>query len=164
MKSIKVFYHGKRLKDVYPYATRLEVMKFRAGRFMRKTLIVSAIITTSGWLIYGGIAYEKFTAKPLPVEAQIVKVPVETSAPVLDRIAKCESGDTHYKNGQVIVKSNSNGSVDIGRYQVNSVWNVQATKLGYDLTKETDNKTFAKWLYANYGTEPWYSSKKCWSK
>src|SRR3990167_4441948 len=43
--------------------------------------------------------------------------------PVLQRIAKCESSDTHYgKSGQVLLSANTNDTVDVGRYQVNSVW------------------------------------------
>jgi hypothetical protein len=34
----------------------------------------------------------------------------------------------------------------------------------YDLTVEADNIAYAKHLYANSGTEAWYSSKACWNK
>lgn len=176
MNPIKVFYHGKRLKDVYPYATPWEVFKFRAGRFMRKVLIVSAVVTSAGWLVYGGIAYEKLTATPTPAQAQIVTVVAPFLAPVLDRIADCESGDggkkgtaTHLdKHGQVLVKPVMSGiyagTYDIGYYQINSNHESEATKLGFNLMKEDDNKAFALWLYKNRGTEPWYSSRSCWSK
>lgn len=86
-------------------------------------------------------------------------------APILKRIAECESGNTHYrKDGQVIFNPNSNGTVDVGKYQINTVWNTKATELGLDLTKEEDNEEMAEWIYANRGTEDWYSSKKCWMK
>lgn len=92
------------------------------------------------------------------------EVPVEViHSPVLDRIASCESGNTHYdKNGQVIVRANTNKTVDIGRYQINSVWSAQAHKLGLDLTKDEDNKEMAEWIYLNVGTSPWSASQKCW--
>jgi len=68
-----------------------------------------------------------------------VEVPVETVAPVMERIAKCESGNTHYRNGQVIFNANKGGSVDIGLYQINSIWNKKATEMKLDLTKPVQN-------------------------
>jgi len=69
------------------------------------------------------------------------------------RIAKCESGNSHYdKNGQVLI----NKSRDVGRYQINvQVWGKKATELGYDLYNEKDNEAFALWLFENKGSEPW---------
>ncbi len=107
----------------------------------------------------------KYLNVPVYAEVQVVKeVSVEFKAPIMDKIAHCESSGTHKKDGQVVFKANTNGTVDIGKYQINSIWNKQATKLGYDLTNEADNKAFAMYLYANYGTAPWSASAKCWSK
>lgn len=93
------------------------------------------------------------------------------SSPILDRIADCESGNgkagsaTHFnKLGQVIFKANKNGSVDIGKYQINSAWDAQAHKLHLDLTKEEDNREMAEWLYLNRGTGDWSASQACWKK
>lgn len=136
-------------------------------RIVKKIVKTSAFITVGGWLIYGGITYEKMTAKPTVVKAEVkVEVPVDSPSPVMDRIAKCESGSQQFaKSGQVLIHVNSDGSYDQGFFQVNSVWNAQATKLGYNLALEKDNRAFGMWLYKNYGTEPWYSSKtSCWSK
>lgn len=88
---------------------------------------------------------------------------------VLNRIADCESGNgkagtaTHYdKNGQVLLRGNTNKTVDVGKYQVNSVWFKKATELGYDITTEAGNKAMAEWIYLNRGTGDWYSSESCW--
>ena len=88
---------------------------------------------------------------------------VEQMPAVLKRIAKCESGDTHFdKNGQVLVRGNTNRSVDVGRYQINSVWFAKATELGLNVFDEEDNQKMAEWLFENRGTEDWYLTKKCW--
>lgn len=135
---------------------------------IKRSILVSAVIVTAGWLVCGGIAYEHFTSKPSVVFAKEI---VQAPAPVLDRIADCESGNggkkgtaTHYRNGQVLIMPNTNKTVDIGYYQINSIWNKKAAELGFDLTKEADNKSFGRWLYANYGTEPWVYTKSCWNK
>jgi hypothetical protein len=97
----------------------------------------------------------------------VIEISLET--PVLDRIAGCESQGnrnskgTHFdKNGQVLMRSNTNRTVDLGKYQINTVWFSKATELGLDLTKEDDNKKMAEWIYYNRGTGDWSASSKCW--
>jgi hypothetical protein len=111
--------------------------------------------------------YGANTVKPETVYAEKqVEVVVEADAPILAKIAKCESGNKHYdKNGQVLMRSNKNGSIDIGKYQINEKsWGKAASKLGFNLTDEKDNEAMAKYIYANRGTEDWYASKSCWMK
>lgn len=164
MKSIKELYMGKPLREVYPHATLWKVIKWKTCNFMRKLLLSLTGLNLVMWL-FVGIFYAGSYYMPKYVYAEKkIEVVIEKDSPVLQRIAKCESGDAHYKNGQVIIRANSNGTTDIGRYQINSVWNKKATELGLDLTKEKDNETMARWIYANRGTEDWYPSKGCWNK
>lgn len=96
------------------------------------------------------------------VKAELIK---EGMAPVLERIAKCESQNQHYgKSGQVLMSANTNGTVDVGRYQINTVWFSKATEMGLDVTNEEDNAEMAEYIYKNKGTGPWSSSAKCWNK
>lgn len=44
MKSVKVMWNGKRLKDVYPHASGWQVFKFKVGKFFRKVLTLAIII------------------------------------------------------------------------------------------------------------------------
>lgn len=163
MKKTKLFYGDTRLKDIYVGATKWQVFKFRTARRVRKLAVVLLMLD----LLVGG--YELGSMKPKTVYADrevIKQVEVEAKAPVLERIAKCESGGTHYdKSGQVLLRGNTNKTVDIGIMQINETyWGKKAHELGYNLTIEKDNKEFARWLYTNYGTEPWSASKGCWSK
>lgn len=155
---MRLFYMGERLKDIYPHATKWEVVKYKLRmafkRFMR--LCVTALILY-GVFIAGGHFNPTFETVEKFVE-------IDSHAPVMERIAKCESNNTHFKDGQVIFNANKNGSTDIGRYQINSIWNKKATELGFNLSNEEDNTKFAMYLYKNFGTEPWYSSVKCWNK
>ena len=158
MKSIRVMFYGKHLRDIYPRATRWQIAKYKVWRFTRKVLIVSAFV----FAVTGSYALGAFinSAKVIQVET-----PVKANAPVLERIAKCESGGSQYdKTGQVTLHPNSDGTIDVGKYQVNSKWFTQATKLGYDLTKPDDNKKMAEWIYENRGTGDWQSSARCWQK
>ena len=84
-------------------------------------------------------------------------------APVLARIAKCESDGSQFLHGQVITHANRNGSVDIGKYQINiRKWGKRATKLHYNLATLKGNTAMAQYIYLNYGTGAWYLSAKCW--
>jgi len=130
--------------------------------FLKKVLVILLVIGAGYSLVQAG----RFIWPTTVYAVQEKQIIVEAEAPVLDRIAKCESGNTHFgKSGQVLMRGNTNGSVDIGIMQINvSIWGAKATELGYNLAIEKDNKEFARWLYKNYGTEPWVWSKKCWSK
>jgi hypothetical protein len=145
--------------------TRMQLIKYRIIKTVKKSLLASLILVIGGWLITAGILVAKATIEPEVAYAErIVEVPVKEIPPIMKKIAKCESNDTHFKNGQVLMVSNTNKSVDIGRYQINTIHAQTASKLGLDLTLEKDNETFAMHLYETQGTEPWYSSRHCWNK
>ena len=166
MKKLKVFFLGKRLKDIYPHATWFQVFKWRTIRFFRKVLwasFIAGMIVGAYKMGTHSVGVETYAAQ------KIVEVPVRGA--VLDRIAGCESegnplskGSHYDKNGQVRIGVNNNGTTDVGKYQINTVWHKKAHELGLDLTKEADNEKMATWIYENRGTEDWYPSKKCWQK
>lgn len=127
------------------------------------------------WLCVGAMAFGIFMAGrylyPTTVytKQEVIKE-VDRDAPVLARIAGCESQGnpkspgTHFaKNGQVLLSPNKNGSVDVGVMQINDdVWGATATQMGLNITIEKDNRAMAKWIYENRGTEDWSASAKCW--
>ena len=160
MKSIKVFFMGERLRDVYPHATRWQVFKYRVRQFVRRVTIASM----GGLALYGMYFVGLQQAQIQYVRADTITIEKELEAPVLERICKAESGCKHLNSkGEVITHKNNNGTTDIGKYQINfEVWGMEAMKMKINLFDEEDNEKFAKWLYANYGTEPWYSSKHNW--
>lgn len=135
-------------------------------KIIKMGIFLAFVSTLIGGLGYGVFKSGEFSteAKVIYAEKQVIKEVEVINAPVLERIAKCESGNMHYKNGQVVMRANTNNTVDIGRYQINTVWNAQATKLSLDLTKEADNKKMAEWIYTNIGTGPWSASSHCWNK
>jgi hypothetical protein len=158
MKSIRVMLYGNHLRDVYPHATRWQILEYKVWSSIRKVLIVVSF----GFALTASYALGAFinTAKVIPV-----KTSVKSDAPVLERIAQCEPGGSQYdKTGQVTLHSNTDGTIDVGKYQVNSKWFKKATSFGYDLTRSDDNRKMAEWIYANRGTGDWQSSAKCWQK
>tara|TARA_B110000503_G_C6996901_1_gene349820 strand:- start:141 stop:665 length:525 start_codon:yes stop_codon:yes gene_type:complete len=169
---LKVFWRGKLLRDVYPHATTWQVIKFyTVHRLIRKLFIVSGILVI---LATTSIIYSRLNPAIVYTKAEVIKE-VDTPAPIMDRIADCESGARtptgravkgsarHYaKSGQVLMTGNDNHSVDVGKYAINSVWFSKATEMNLDITREADNKTMAYWIYKNRGTQDWYPSFNCW--
>ena len=70
-------------------------------------------------------------------------------------IARCESSLK-----EDAVNHNTNGSVDRGIFQINSVHNNKLDELGLDPWNEDDNIKFARYLYNQSGKQPWV----CWTK
>lgn len=130
---------------------------------MRQAKIVTAGLVVMA--IAFGILREVYPNTVYAVQEKIVQVPAD--APVLDRIANCESkGKQLNAKGEVIVNVNTNGTVDVGKYQINmSAGHVkEMAKLGFNPLTEEGNEAYAKYLYQNVGTGPWSSSSKCWGK
>lgn len=158
-----MFYNGRRING------RFDSLKAALGRFVRftaKWLARMAIFAAAVSIVASYISTSTVTAQ-VP-EVQVVTL--EAKAAVMDRIADCESGNgkagsaTQFRNGQVVINVNTNGTYDQGKYQINSIHNAAATKLGFNLATEEGNTGFAKWMYANLGTGDWFSSQKCWGR
>jgi len=153
---MKITYMGKEVRD-----SRGRFSSFKKGlkNFAKKVLFYFMVaVGISIATLFGGYYLGSTTTYQNVIAEN--KIP-----PILVKIAKCESNNLHYgKSGQVILSANTNDTVDVGRYQINSVWFKKATELGLDVTKEQDNEKMAVWIYENRGTEDWYSSKNCWQK
>jgi hypothetical protein len=170
MKATKVFIQGKKMRNVWPYPSKWQVIKYHILKFLHRVYVFFRL--GAKILTYSVIAVSlinigmHFSTKTIVKEIEVIReVEASSVSPVLARIAKCESNNQHFENGQVLVRGNTNGSVDVGRYQINiSYWGKKATELGINLFDEQGNETFAKWLESNHGTEPWVWSKHCWNK
>jgi len=145
--------------------TKSQYKVMLASRMTKICLSIATVIVLGGWLFTAGVILAKGTIEPSKIYAkEIIQIEVDRVAPILERIAKCESTAGHMKNGKVVYNKNTNGSYDIGKYQINTLWLQKAAELGLDLNKEADNEAMAKWIYANRGTQDWYSSAHCWQK
>jgi hypothetical protein len=165
VKLIDYTRKGKKTTYMYLRLTRWQLFKKRVVRLI-KNLLKLAILCLLVVVIFKIGQYT--SPKTIITHQEIIKE-VEMKAPILDKIAKCESSTGHFaKNGQVVVRANASkthNSVDIGKYQINSYyWGAKATELGLNLWVEEDNEKMAYYIYKNYGTEAWSASRKCWSK
>ncbi len=153
-------------------------VEFSFKVFVRKATIItlSAVIIASSYVC---TYFAGSLNAPTRVEAQTVTqvVPDTTIPPVLKRIEMAESHGNQYCNddaiarklckpaakGTVLMRANTNKSVDVGEYQLNNnAWGAKAVSLGYDITTPKGNEAMALWIYQNVGTGPWYSSSNNW--
>ncbi len=155
----KVFVNGERVRDI---KGRFAAKAGKAYRFVKRWTIIGG--TAYALFFFGGLFYSTH-------DVEAITTTVEAASPIMDRIADCESGNgkagsasQYGKSGQVLISVNTNGTVDIGKFQINSIHNAEATKLGFNLSTEEGNTAYAKYLYSTKGTTDWASSYKCWSK
>lgn len=84
-------------------------------------------------------------------------------APVMVRIAECESGFRQFDdNGEVLrgVKDPS----DRGLFQINERYHLTESQgLGINIYTTDGNIAYARYLYDHRGTKPWNPSKGCWN-
>lgn len=162
---VKLFYGNQH--TTISLSNKWEQFKFYV-KLWNKRLAIGCLVA---WLVVGGIKVGQTVAPRETVYAENrVEVPVNEDIPVLEKIVKCESGGKQLgKDGQLNVNINvqqdGSKSIDVGWGQINTkVWGATATKMGYDLTKEADNKAFTRWLFLNKGSSPWSASSNCWNR
>ncbi len=159
----KVTWMGKRLKDMYPYATPREMFKYRMYK-LKNLLLRIGFIAFAGYTIFTmgqSIPSSKHVA--YAESNQQVTVINKTLPPILQKICTAESPTGHNKpNGTITTYVNTNRTIDIGKCQINSIWEAKAVELGFNIYTEEGNEAMALWIFENYGSEPWYSSKHKW--
>ncbi|MFZ2522552.1 MAG: hypothetical protein WAX44_03525 [Minisyncoccia bacterium] len=84
--------------------------------------------------------------------------------PVMIQIARCESTFRHLESNGDIRRGLVN-SRDVGVMQINEYYHLdQALKKEIDIYSIEGNMAYARNLYEREGTQPWASSRVCWSK
>ncbi len=177
----KLFYGNQYMGSIKVNGDKLTLKQRFVASVWRVTWALFAI-TIGGWIVFGAWQYVDIN-KTNEAHADYIEITSVPDYPILDRIADCESGvrdpKTGYvraikgtatqfnkKTGQILMKWNPKSeSIDIGYMQVNDYYQGKtASKMGYDLSKEDDNRAYGLYLLQNFGTEPWSASKSCWNR
>lgn len=117
-KAIKVFYGDVRLKDIYPYATKWQVFKYRTMRAIRRTFMVASI-ALAGVLVIQTARYI------FPVKAYATNIFVDNLTPKIDELKEkavstirdCERAGHSEDDGILIFDSNNKASIGTYQYQ-----------------------------------------------
>ena len=84
--------------------------------------------------------------------------------PIMIHIAECESNFRHLDNDGEIHRGVANPS-DVGVMQINEHYHLETSEnKNYNIYTLEGNTAYARNLYERQGTQPWFSSKPCWSK
>jgi|GEM_PF-3278082 len=82
--------------------------------------------------------------------------------PIMAEIARCESRFRQFDSDGAPLYGGAGASM-IGVFQIHARIHAEfANSLGMDIYTLEGNLAYAKYLYENEGTRPWYSSYKCW--
>jgi hypothetical protein len=136
------------------------------------------VLVIGAWLVTGGIFIAKATLEPKTVWGrEVIEIPIVEVPLIMKRIADCESGKRlpsgraeegsarHFDSkGKVITGVNKDGSIDIGKYQINTVHLAEIARMNLNVYDEKDNEAFALYLHDQRGTSDWYSSADCWKR
>jgi hypothetical protein len=139
MKSVKLFFNGKRLKDVYVGASKWQVFKYKIRKLFRKLIIGSVslgVIYCS--ILIGAEFYPKtvYTAS----EVQTVEVDnlsgkiAQIKAEAVEGIKKCESAGHSEDDGIIIFDSNNVPSIGQFQYQRKTVQHYYNVLYGKKIT------------------------------
>lgn len=134
-------------------------------RYIVWAIVIGIIITSLAW----AMTLENETVYVFPVESKKIEKDEKVELrKELIKICTCESGQGTGKPQQFNILTGEvlrgvKNPKDIGMCQINLYWNgATAEAMGLDLFKESDNITFANWLYQKQGSTPWNWSKSCW--
>lgn len=109
-------------------------------------------------------AYEKygyfFQPKAPATSSSLPRLPAEVALPI---IAECESkGRQFNSDGSIVTNNNTDGTIDRGKWQINSRHDERVKRLGIDILTEEGNEKFARILYAENYLRDWEASRHCW--
>jgi len=84
-------------------------------------------------------------------------------------LSGCESGNgtpgsgrQFNPDGSVVTNKNKDGTIDRGKWQINSRHDAEAKRRSIDLTTEEGNRQFAVILYTRNDLLDWEASRHCW--
>lgn len=136
MKITKVFWNGKRLKDIYVGATPLQVLKYRLRvgvlRFIQGATIAGilylAAVATVGFMTPNVWASNEIIIDKFPEKIESLK------DDVVNQLMSCESAGHDEDDGIIIFDTNNKASIGQAQFQVKTVIYYYKKLYGKDIT------------------------------
>lgn len=174
--SIKSWWDGKPLHQVYAYPTRFQVFKYRVRRFFHrvlKVITVAFFILAFGYFIF---RIGQSTNVKTIYAVQEKEVMTDNLSPkirelkdnLLATLIKCESGGHSTDKEPIIIDTNGKPSVGDLKYQLDTIvhyWNVlykevitqkQALLIALD-TEKASKLAEDIWFNTKAGAKDWYN-------
>jgi hypothetical protein len=174
MKQRSMFHSLRTPRQVLATAGRAPRVGTRGRRRRRAwltrglaVLVLSGLLLSVGALLGTAVPLRDARVVPSPQvvpQPHVIVVKDDTLPPVLQRIAQCESSGQQFTQDGKVLRGKRHPQ-DTGLFQINAVvWAKQAEALGYDIRTRDGNESMARYIFDNYGSVPWQSSAKCWSR
>ena len=138
MKKIKVFWGEERLKDIYPYATRWEVIKFRIRKFLKKlfkVVVIIAVITVITMYVRWAYPTNVYNVREVITQVDTLTPKIkELKREVLDTLQSCESNGSNEEDGLIVYDSNKVASIGQFQFQKKTVIGYYKALYNKDIT------------------------------
>lgn len=138
MKPIKVLVNGKRMKDIYPYATKWQVFKFKVRKFVRScvvALFLIAVIAVCAVIIRNSFPKTVYLSKNVDISNEVYNRKIEDlKDTVVAKLASCESAGYSESDGIIIFDSNAKASIGQLQFQKTTVIHYYKTLYGKTIT------------------------------
>ena len=143
-------------------------LRFRLGKWVKGITVVAVVILV--YREYGeemkdfftptsSKAYQPYAPAP-PYHQGRWNLSADVALPV---VAQCESRGRQFDDdGNVVTNKNPNGSIDRGKWQINSDHDREIKKLGIDIMTEEGNERYARILYEKNYLSDWEATRHCW--
>lgn len=136
MKKLKVLFYGKPMREIYPFATRWEVRKYKARRFLFRLFkwsLGAAVVTGA---IYGAFITGQYaTASNTVVLDRLPGKIQEMKAEVLARLKDCESKGYKESDAPMILDTNKEMSLGKLMFQVKTIQHYEQKLYGKNVTR-----------------------------
>ncbi len=144
--------------------------------FFRRVWFLTKVGVTS-FAVLALAVFSGYALRGNEVSAQVIHMSTSTTTmiqqtdEVLHAIGDCESGNgtkdsrrQFLPNGKIVTHTNTDGSVDVGMYEINmsAPHIIQMAKMHIDPMTEEGNYAEAKYIHDTEGVKPWSSSQHCW--
>lgn len=141
-KILKVFYNGTKLCDLYPYASKWEVIKYKVSYNLAKgvkialyeSLIALAVLITFN---LGSSSVSPIYVKAEDTSEQRYADKIEAlKDEVVNKLMACESAGYKEDDGLIILDTNNKASIGQAQWQVKSVQFYYKLMTGEEITKK----------------------------
>lgn len=139
-KPVQVFWNGKPLKKIYPYATKFEVFKYKLKKLFRKLIlgiIGISIIVYAFYLFrlsFPNIQY-KVVEREVIIDNLTAKI-TEMKGEILSDLKKGESSNAPESAGIIIFDSNKLASIGSYQFQTKTVIYYYKKFYGQEITQK----------------------------
>lgn len=133
---MKVIVNGKRMRDIYPFASKWQVFKYRVRKFFRRVCLIAlgvVLVVIMGTVIREMFPVYKVQEKQVILDNLTIKID-QLKGEIIADIKKGECGHYTDDDGIIIFDSNKKASIGCYQFQKSTVIYYYKKLYGQDIT------------------------------